>query len=100
MSKFTDFYEALLQNEEAKKQVLDILGEKALSQADDQELEAISSIAGQLGYEISGEEARKYFQDEEKELDEDELDAVAGGKRGEVRVHYIYCEIGGSAEQG
>lgn len=98
MNKFHEFYAALLNNEKAKNQVEKILGDRAIEQVGDDELAKIGEIAQQLGYEITLEEARAYLNAEEQELDEDDLDAVAGGKVGDVRVHIIQCEIGGSCE--
>lgn len=97
MNKFTAFYEALMQDKNKKVQLERILCNKNIEEADMEELEQISKLALELGFDISAEEARDYLYVEERELDEEDLDAVAGGKTGEVRCNVIVCEIGGNA---
>lgn len=80
MSKITEFYAKALEDETAKKEIAEVLGEKRFEEADDAQLLKLGEIAARLGYEITLEEAKEYFHPEEAELDEDDLDAVAGGK--------------------
>lgn len=82
MSKMSEFYAKAIADESAKAELIAILGEKKLEEADDAQLEKIGEVAKKLGFEISLEEAKGYLGGAETELDEEDLDAVAGGKGG------------------
>lgn len=99
MNRMNEFYKKLMENEDARKKVQEILGSKPVGDATDEELNKIGEIAAALGYEFTIEEVREFFNGDEKELDEEDLEAVAGGKN-EIKLHYIYCEIGGGSEAG
>lgn len=96
MSKINEFYSKVLSEPDAKKQLEEILHGTSLSEADDHMLEKIGLLAQRLGYEISVEEAKAYLNPSEAELDDDDLDAVAGGKNNEEVTTYI-CAVGGQA---
>lgn len=81
MSKFTDFYKKAVANDEAKKELTAILGDREFKEATDEQLEKLSGLAKKLGFDITVEEARAYLNNANTELDDDELDAVAGGKQ-------------------
>ena len=98
MSKFTEFYTKLFDDKEARKKLSEILENKLIEQADDSDLKKIRALAGTLGVEISVEEAKQFFTAQSGELEDEALDAVAGGKGEELKFHYIYCEIGGSPD--
>ncbi len=80
MSKVTDFYINAIADEATKKELIDILGNKSINEASDDQLVKIGKLANKLGFDITLEEAKAYLTSEETELNEDDLDAVAGGK--------------------
>lgn len=89
MSKISDFYSTLMQDEVLKKEFVKILGEKSILEANDSQLMEIGKIAEKLGLEISLDEAKNFLSGNSMELDDDDLDAVAGGK-GETSKIELY----------
>ncbi len=89
MSKITEFYAKAMENEDIKKELIEILGDRKFEEADDTQLVKIGDVAKKTGYEISMDEVKAYFSKEDTELDIDDLDAVAGGK-----YDTIICETG------
>lgn len=79
MSKISEFYAKVMEDEAAKKELIGILGEKKFEEADDAQLAKVGELAKKLGFEITVDEAKAYF-NTDSELNEDDLDAVAGGK--------------------
>lgn len=82
MSKISEFYAKALADEAARNELIVILGDKKFEEADDAQLVKIGEVAKKLGYDISLEEAKNYLTAENGELEEDDLEAVAGGKGG------------------
>ncbi len=98
VSKFCDFYEKLISDESTRKRAADILNGKTMENASDEQLEALSVIAGELGYSITVSEAREFLDPEEAALNDDDLDAVAGGKGDHYETKIIVCQVGGKPE--
>lgn len=97
MSRITEFYAKALADETAKKELTDILGNKDIGEASDEQLVRIGELAKKLGFDIGIDEAKNYLKSENAELDDDDLDSVAGGK-GQTHVQEIHiCEVGGQA---
>lgn len=80
MSKVSDFYAKVMSDEGTKAKLGNILGGKSINEADDEQLKKIGGLAKELGFEITVEEAKNYLKGDNTELDDDDLDAVAGGK--------------------
>ena len=78
MSKFNDFYGKITEDEKIAKEVAIVLGGDTFENASDEKLFKIGEIAKKAGFEFTLDEARAYFG--EGELEDDDLDAVAGGK--------------------
>lgn len=89
MSKVSEFYAKATTDEAAKKELITILGDKKLAEASDEQLGQVGELAKKLGYDITIEEAKAYLNGSEAELDDDDLDAVAGGKgnSGDTNCH-------------
>lgn len=81
MSKVSEFYAKAVADESAKKELITILGDKKFTEASDDQLAKIGELAKRLGFEITIDEAKAYLNGDHSELDEEELDAVAGGKQ-------------------
>lgn len=96
MSEISEFYTKMLSDETIRKEIVGILGDHNLETADDEQLIKIGEIAAKLGYQISLEDAKTYLEGEEAELDEDDLDAVAGGKG----IASLSCTEIGSVQYG
>ena len=84
MSKVSEFYSKAVSEETSAKKLAEILGGKDMSKATDEQLLAVGKLASELGYDITIDEAKAFLSD--GELDEDDLDSVAGGK-GTVTVY-------------
>ncbi|MCM1328251.1 MAG: hypothetical protein NC253_02325 [Ruminococcus sp.] len=91
MSKISEFYAKAISDEGSKAKLGEILGGKKIGEASDEQLEKIGVLAKELGFEITVGEAKEYLSGD-AELDDDELDSVAGGK-GNVGIN---CTSGGS----
>ncbi len=81
MSKIGDFYKKAMTDGKIKAEISDILGDKELSAATDGELSKICGVAKKQGFNITVDEAKAYLSAAGGELNEEELDAVAGGKK-------------------
>lgn len=81
MSKVSEFYAKAVADESAKKELITILGDKKFTEASDDQLAKIGELAKRLGFEITIDEAKAHLNGDHSELDEEELDAVAGGKQ-------------------
>jgi hypothetical protein len=79
MSKVSDFYAKAVADEASKNELITILGDKKLTEASDEQLIKVGELAKKIGFEITLDEAKAYLNGGD-ELDEDDLDAVAGGK--------------------
>ena len=82
MSKITEFYTKAISDESTKTKLTEILGGKAINEADDSQLEKIGSLAKELGFDITIEEAKAYLNNSDGELSDDDLESVAGGTAG------------------
>ncbi len=92
MSKLSEFYKQAMGEEETKKKIEKILAGKEISDATDEQLEKVGELAKGLGYEFTLEDVKGYLKGEEVALDEEDLEAVAGGKG--VYVSYKNCQTG------
>lgn len=88
MSKFSDFYNAMLKDEEVKKEAAGILGDISLVEIDKTQAELLVPIAKKLGFDITADEAINYLNADKLMLDENDLDAVAGGKGEDLHIYY------------
>ena len=98
MNKFNEFYTKLNEDSNLKKEVSDVLGNDKFENLSEEKMLRIGEIAQKAGFDFTLDEVMRYFSG--GELDDDDLDAVAGGKGDsyEVRIEHRICEIGGSAE--
>ena len=79
MSKFVDFYNKVVADAGAKKEVAAILGGTPIESATDEQLEKIGALAKKLGFDSTLAEAREFLKSGDKKLTAGDLDAVAGG---------------------
>jgi hypothetical protein len=95
MSKISDFYAKATADETSKNELIAILGDKKLTEASDEQLVKVGELAKKIGFEITIDEAKAYLNGGD-ELDEDDLDAVAGGKGsgGNTTIGTIECKNG------
>ena len=84
MSKFNDFYAKVMADDALKAEVIKVLGDSTFDKATNDQLVKIGEIAKGAGFEFTAEEAKAHF--EGGELDDDELDAVAGGSKGSTDI--------------
>lgn len=84
MNKIKIFLNKAVVDEAAKKEITEILGDKKLVEATDEQLAKISGLSQKLGVDITIEEI-KDFAGGGMELADEELDAVAGGFDSEFR---------------
>ena len=84
MSKFNDFFAKVMADDALKTEVIKVLGDSKFENATDEQLAKIGEIAKGAGFEFTAAEAKAHF--DGGELDDDELDAVAGGKGDHVQI--------------
>lgn len=98
MNKISEFYKKVLTDEYLKNEIALILSGKEIAEATDEEFVQIGEIAEKFGFNITIDEAKNYFTSDEAELSDDELEAVAGGGKGDhYETKIIVCQVGGSA---
>ena len=86
------FEEVLNNDPEKKKKYEDILKRITEEKSAKSDVEAIVKAAGELGFDISMEEFERSFADKQ-EVEDEELDEIAGGGREpECAVSY-YCDM-------
>ena len=100
MEKIQEFYLRLIKDNDAKKELKEILKGKEFLDATDDQLLQIGKIAERMGYSFTLEEVHSFLKSGDDKLSDSELESVAGGRVKEVHMHYVRCEIGGSAESG
>jgi hypothetical protein len=98
MNKISEFYTAVLAEADSKKEFYEILGDGKIENATEDQLKKIGLLAEKLGYNITLDEAKAYVSTDEIPLDDEELEAVAGGKNDRYEERIIICQIGGKAE--
>ena len=98
MSKFNDFFKNIMEHSELKAEVAGVLGDVPFEKASDEQLVKIGKIAKKAGFDFALDEVKEFFAC--GELDDDDLDAVAGGKDDTtvVRIIDVVCEIGGGMD--
>lgn len=98
MNKITEFYAKAIADESTKTRLGEILDGKAINNADDLQLEKIGVLAKELGFEITVEEAKAYLNGDNSELDDNELEAVAGGTCGPKETPFpkMICDMPGN----
>ncbi len=87
MDKFKQFYAQAVADDAVKDEVKKILGKTPIEDATDEQLIKLGELAKTIGLDIALTEAKAYLakshDDEEGELSADELQAVAGGAKGD-----------------
>ena len=87
MDKFKQFYAQAMTDDAVRAEVKKILGKTPVEDATDDQLIKLGELAKTIGLDIALEEAKAYLgnadDDEEGELSADELQAVAGGEKGD-----------------
>lgn len=78
MNKVAEFYTKVMQDEDIKKEFLAFAGKKEADDFTDEEFKKLKQLSKRIGFDITEEEIKSYFQSE-KELSDEELDNVAGG---------------------
>ena len=81
MSKMSEFYAKVSEDEALKQEIQAITGDKVFDELSDEQIQSVSALATRQGYEITVEDAKSFFAPDEGELSMDALDAVAGGKK-------------------
>ena len=87
MNKFQEFYTAVMNDEKAKKEFADIMNGRSFNDMSESDFQDLAPFAEKLGFEISAKEAFDHFNTGSETIDDDELDAVAGGKN-DTYNHY------------
>ena len=84
MSKFTDFYNHLIENEVAKSKVTALAAQFEPGAKKEEMVSALTKLAAEEGFTFTDDEVLAFMErfGDGGELSEDELEAVAGGKGG------------------
>ena len=80
MSKFEDFYSKLMTDTALRSKLAEIIGDRSITEVDDETLEKIGALAKEAGFDITLAEAKEYLSANEIAVSDEELDAVAGGE--------------------
>ncbi|MDO4273666.1 MAG: hypothetical protein Q4D16_08350 [Eubacteriales bacterium] len=92
MDKYKEFYKRISDDVAARKEFAEIFlkynsSDTPIQDASAETFNALEPLAEKLGFHITSEEAIEYFQGE-RQLEESELDAVAGGGKGDHDIYY------------
>ena len=74
-----EFYSKVTADETSKAKLEKILDGKDITEATDDQLKAIGDIAKEFGYNFTIDEVKNFIESGDVQLDDDALDAVAGG---------------------
>ena len=91
MSKISEFYAKVSEDEALKQEIATITGDKVFDQLSDEQIRKVSELATRQGYAITVEDAKDFFGVGEEELSLEALDAVAGGKKEKDKPVSIIC---------
>lgn len=80
MSKFEDFYSKLMTDTALRSKLAEIIGDRSITEVDDETLEKIGALAKEAGFAITLAEAKEYLSANETVVSDEALDAVAGGR--------------------
>ena len=86
--KISAFYEKVTSDDALKAKLEKILGGVDIAEATDDQLKAVGEIAKDLGYDFTIDEVKDFIASGDVQLDDDALDAVAGG----VNKGAVECE--------
>lgn len=81
MNKILEFYLVATANKSAKEELSSILGGRQFSESSDDQLIKIGNVAKRLGFDITLKEVRDYLNPAKHELDNADLESVAGGNK-------------------
>ena len=103
MSKIADFYAKVIADKGLRDKVAGILKGKDINQATDEQLAQIGELAKSTGYDVTLEEAKAYIESDAKDLSDEALDNVAGGKSTQCSGDYsgnvyVTVESGSSSD--
>ena len=85
MEKIAEFYGKVMADKDLHAKLSEILANKPIVDASDEELQKIGALAKTLGFDIDLSEAKAYLQSDMAKVSDEALDAVAGGKGQKVR---------------
>ena len=85
MDKIAEFYGKVMADKDLHAKLSEILANKPIVDASDEELQKIGALAKTLGFDIDLSEAKAYLQSDMAKVSDEALDAVAGGKGQKVR---------------
>ena len=77
MNKIAEFYKKVMSDEVLKEKFFGIVGDVTPDKHSDEALGKLEELAKELGFEISVEEAKSYFNP--NEVSEEDLEKVSGG---------------------
>ena len=81
MSKVADFYAKVIADEDLRSKAMGIIGGKNPDELGDDELGKLVEFAGEEGYVVTVAEVREYLASGVRDLSDEAMDAVAGGKQ-------------------
>ena len=81
MSKVADFYAKVIADEALRSKATEIIGGKNPDELGDDELGKLVKFAGEEGYAVTVAEVKEYLASGVRDLSDEAMDAVAGGKQ-------------------
>ena len=81
MSKVADFYAKVIADEALRSKATEIIDGKTPDELGDDELGKLVEFAGEEGYAVTVVEVKEYLASGVRDLSDEAMDAVAGGKQ-------------------
>ena len=94
MSKAGNFFAKLAADKEAMDKLDHVLGGKEIADLTDAQKEEIGKIIKSLGFDLTAEDVKSYLESEDRELSDDALEAVAGGKFDNSKLGDLLAAVG------
>ena len=87
MSKVAEFYAKVIADEALRNKAAEFLNGKTIEELGDGEIAKLVEFAGEAGYAVTVAEIKEYLASGARDLSDEAMDAVAGGKQ----KGYVVC---------
>ena len=81
MSKIAEFYAKVIADEALRNKATELIAGKTVDELGDDELAKLVKFAGEEGYAVTVAEVKEYLASGVRDLSDEAMDAVAGGKQ-------------------
>ena len=81
MSKIAEFYAKVIADEALRNKATELIDGKTVDELGDDEIAKLVEFAGEEGYAVTAAEVKEYLASGVRDLSDEAMDAVAGGKQ-------------------